>query len=142
MFGFSGLNDDELRRWAADGHPISMVAVFVHVEARLTVADGDLLIFTEDQFPVLDLAAELVRWTRTPGSDRGDLVCDDFGLTDPGAVRIVRSGTQWRVGSVFAPETWSRPVTTEEVDQLITGFATELVGACKEQLGISVTGLT
>ncbi|MFI9230510.1 DUF7878 domain-containing protein [Streptomyces rimosus] len=90
---------------AHDGH------LLVDIEADLVIRDGDRVVLAEKLFPVAELAHALAGWLQRPGGEHGDFVFDSMSCAEPGAVRMVESAEGWRVGSVFAPDAWTSPVT-------------------------------
>lgn len=81
---------------AGDGTP---GVLLVDIEADLVIRDSAQVVFTEGLFPVAELAPALVGWLHRPDGERGDFEFDWMSYAELGAVRIVRSGEVWRVGS-------------------------------------------
>jgi hypothetical protein len=111
------------------------------VEAHLCVTDDGQVIFAEAEFPVVELAGDLHAWMRTDEHDRDEYAFGDSGFPEAGAVRIARAGGGWRIGSLFEPNSWSSALTTRQLDHAITVFVTEVIEACRAQLGIDVAEL-
>jgi hypothetical protein len=81
-------------------------------------------------FPVAELARDLVGWLYQPDGERGDFEFDSMSYAELGAVRITGTLEGWRVGSVFAPDTWTAPVAW---DVLVTEVG-QFVGALREDV--------
>ncbi len=101
---------------AHDGH------LLVDIEADLVVRDGDQVVLAEKLFPVAELAHALVGWLHRPDAERGDFVFDSMSCAEPGVVRMVESAEGWRVGSVFAPDAWTSPVSWDALAAQVGRF--------------------
>ncbi|MFC4079399.1 DUF7878 domain-containing protein [Amycolatopsis samaneae] len=143
MFTFDALHDTDLRRYRAVG-PYTPAEIWIHVEASFTLVDAGDVVYSETDFPVVALATDLHRWTRRPQRDRDTYLFDDRyhnGFTEDGAVRIVAADAGWRVGSVFAPDTWTRAISTEQLDHAVAEFVSQVIHACRTQLGLDVADM-
>ena len=61
--------------------------VLVAVDADFTLVDGDLVVYEEPSFPVVELAWSLLRWVHQP--DRGDFVFESMSFEEVGRSRCV-----------------------------------------------------
>lgn len=92
-FRLSRLNSGQLEL----KHPAD---AYIGVTGRLElVADGKT-IYDEDDFPVLELGAELGDWLRTGLGQGCDFIFDSMSTPESGWIWIRRFGTGWRVGSL------------------------------------------
>lgn len=94
--------------------------VLVGVDADFRLVDGDLVIYEEPSFPVVELAWSLLRWENE--QDRGEFVFDSMSFEELGAVTVRRAGEGWAFGSVFAPGVVSRTVSWREVERCVLEF--------------------
>ncbi|MEV5380951.1 hypothetical protein AB0L26_34075 [Streptomyces nondiastaticus] len=104
------------------------------IEAELTCWDGDEALWTEEQFPVAELAHSLALRLRSPDAGARDFALDSVSA-DPGLVRIARSEDGWSVGFLFAPGVWSTPVAWED----LVAAAGQFVHAVRE--GVASIGI-
>ncbi|GAA1100080.1 hypothetical protein [Kitasatospora arboriphila] len=104
-----GSPDLARRGLTADSAPVEVL--LVDIEADLVISDDGRTVWNEDGFPVAELARALSLWLRLPDGERRDFAFDSMSYDVPGAVRITATEGGWRVGSVFAPDTWGSPTT-------------------------------
>ncbi|MFD7454129.1 hypothetical protein [Kitasatospora sp. NPDC059827] len=102
-----GAPDLARRGLTAGSAPVEVL--LVDIEADLVISDASLTVWSEDKFPVAELARALSLWLRLPDGERGNFTFDSMSYEVPGAVQIMATDEVWRVGSVFAPDTWSSP---------------------------------
>ncbi|TJZ57515.1 hypothetical protein FCH28_06100 [Streptomyces piniterrae] len=110
-----------------------MAELLLSLEADLTISDDDHEIFSESDFPVAELAFHLSTWLNTAGES------DDFELdsmsADPGLVRIVKHQDGWVVGSIFEPDSWTRPVDRQTLEAEVGNFVKSV------RMGLSTIGI-
>ncbi|WP_232795062.1 hypothetical protein [Kitasatospora sp. NRRL B-11411] len=102
-----GLSDLARRGLTAQEAPLAVL--LLDVEAELSVWDRGRPVWSEEAFPVAELAYHLARWVRGPAGGRGDFGLDS-AQAESGLVRVVGCDGGWRVGSVLAPGVWTSPV--------------------------------
>ncbi|MFE3587458.1 hypothetical protein ACFXOY_08025 [Streptomyces niveus] len=111
---------------ASDLKGSTVADYLVSIEASLKVVDGSDVIYQEPYFPVAELARELARWVLLGEKRAPDFVFASLSFEEPGAVRILRSGAGWTVGSMFTPETRSSLISWDELAAHIDDFVTNV----------------
>ncbi|MFC1436667.1 hypothetical protein ABUW04_00215 [Streptacidiphilus sp. N1-10] len=106
------------------------------IEADLAISDNSRTVWSEDQFPVAELASALSLWLRLPDGERGNFTFDSMSYDVPGAVHITATDEGWRVGSVFATDAPSSPATWESLAPNLVEFI-EVVRDGVTALGIN-----
>jgi hypothetical protein len=93
------------------------------IEAELSLWEEGRVVWSEEAFPVAELAYHLVLWLQSPDAGQEDFELDSM-QADPGLLRIVSSDEGWRIGSAFTPESWTAPVAWDvlvaEIKQFVT----------------------
>ena len=110
---YDRLNTEDLR---GTTHTDYLVAI----DARFRLADGEVPIYDEPGFPVVELARSLLIWLSDPGRD--DFEFDSMAYEDVGAITVRQVATGWEFGSVFASDVVTAPVDWEEVDRCCRSF--------------------
>ncbi|MGW1073511.1 DUF7878 domain-containing protein [Streptomyces sp. NPDC002537] len=109
-----GAPDIPLRGLTPESAPLTVL--LLDIEADLDI-EG---VWTEGDFPVAELAYRLVYWLRDGG--QRDFEFDSMTYADTGVVRIVSSDGGWRVGSVYAPDKWTEPLSWDALVAEIRQF--------------------
>ena len=120
---------------AADLHASTLADLLVNIEADLEVMDHDEVVYSERAFPVAELARELVRWKASAPIPFDDFVFHSMSFDEVGSIRILEGRLGWIVGSVFAPDKKSKPLSWADLASEIDEFV-ERVRAGVESLGI------
>ena len=123
-----GAPDLARRGLTADSAPLAVL--LLDIEADFVISDDDVVVWSEDEFPVAELARALSFWLDLPEGVRGWFTFDSMAYDVPGAVRIVAREEDWRVGSVFAPDIWSSPVAWASLRKDLAAF----VDAVRDQV--------
>ncbi|MFG2227393.1 hypothetical protein [Streptomyces sp. NPDC048644] len=89
----------------------TLAELLLSLEGDLTLSDGGRDVFAEAGFPVAELAYRVNAWLTTAGPSEGFVL--DSMSADPGLLRIVERDGGWVVGSIFEPDSWTRPVGRE-----------------------------
>lgn len=121
-----GAPDLARRGLTAGSAPVEVL--LVDIEADLVVSDNGLAVWSEDRFPVAELARALSLWLGLPDGARGNFVFDSMSYDVAGAVQIIATDEGWRVGSVFAPGTWSSPATWASLAPDLVAFVEAVRG--------------
>jgi hypothetical protein len=85
---------------------------------------------------VAELARELGRWVALGEEQAPDFLFESLSFEEPGAVRILGSGSGWTVGSIFTPDVNSSPISWDEIVACVNEFVTSVRRDVLE-LGIS-----
>src|SRR5689334_2396034 len=110
---YDRLNTDSLR---GATHTDYLIAT----DAQFRLADGDVPIYDEPGFPVVELARSLLSWLSDPGRD--DFEFDSMSYEDVGAVTVRKTAAGWEFGSVFASDVVTAPVDWAEVVRCCQSF--------------------
>ncbi|MFJ1841403.1 MULTISPECIES: hypothetical protein [unclassified Streptomyces] len=121
---------------ASDLRGSTIADYLVNIEASIEVVDGCDVIYKEPYFPVAELARDLARWVSLGERKAPDFLFASLSFEEPGAIRILGSGSGWTVGSIFTPEVKSSPVSWENLTACINEFVTDIRRDVLE-LGIS-----
>ncbi|WP_456302593.1 DUF7878 domain-containing protein [Streptomyces tendae] len=95
---------------ARDLNGSTVADYLINIEAHFKVIDGSGTIYSESDFPVAELARELIRWVSVGESEATDFSFLSISFEEPGAVTVTRGPEGWSVGSMFTPEMKSEPV--------------------------------
>lgn len=95
--------------------------LLLDIEAELSVWEQGQVVWSEQEFPVAELAYHLALWLQGPMAGREDFELDSM-QAEEGMIRIVRSDDGWRVGSTLTPDFWTSPVTREALVTAIKEF--------------------
>ncbi|MGW6559588.1 DUF7878 domain-containing protein [Streptomyces hydrogenans] len=129
-----GAPDLPRRGLTASSAPLEIL--LVDIEADLMISDNGRIVWSEEAFPVAELAYGLARWLHLADHIREDFTFDS-SYDEPGAVRIVATDEGWRVGSVFAADAQSSPVPWESLVPDLLAFI-EDVRAGVGTLGVNL----
>ncbi|WP_371551515.1 hypothetical protein OG266_43940 [Streptomyces sp. NBC_00554] len=114
-----GLSDLSRRGLAPQEAPLEVL--LLDIEAELSIREDGRVVWSEEAFPVAELAYHLSLWLQCPDAGRADFELDSM-QADPGLIRIVHSGEGWRIGSIFTPNFWTSPIPWDglvaEIEQL------------------------
>lgn len=114
-----GLSDLSRRGLTPQEAPLEVL--LLDIEAELSIWEDGRAVWSEEAFPVAELAYHLALWRQSPDADREDFELDSM-QADPGLIRIVGSDEGWRVGSIFAPDFWTGPVAWDVLVAAIEQF--------------------
>ncbi|MFE5795055.1 hypothetical protein ACFQ8C_21120 [Streptomyces sp. NPDC056503] len=114
-----GVPDLPRRGLAASSAPLEIL--LVDIEADLVISDNGRTVWSEEAVQVAELAYDLSRWLHLGDRIRGDFTFES-SYDEPGAVQIVATDEGWRVGSAFAADTQSSPVTWESLVAALVAF--------------------
>ncbi|MFC0844714.1 hypothetical protein ACFH04_13500 [Streptomyces noboritoensis] len=103
-----GLSDMPRRGLTAQEAPLAVL--LLDIDAELSIWEQGREVWSEDAFPVAELAYHLALWLQSPAAGHADFELDSM-QADEGLIRIVSSDEGWRVGSIFTPNFWTSPVT-------------------------------
>ena len=84
--------------------------LLLDIEAQLSIWEDGRAVWSEEAFPVAELAHHLALWLQSPDAGRDDFELDSMQAA-AGLIRIVRSDEGWLVGSHFTPDFWTVPVS-------------------------------
>jgi hypothetical protein len=100
-----GLSDLPRRGLTPQKAPLEML--LLDIEAELSMWEQGREVWSEEAFPVAELAYHLVLWLLSPAAGYEDFELDSM-QAEKGLIRIVRSDQGWRVGSRFT-DFWPAP---------------------------------
>ncbi|MFJ1611086.1 hypothetical protein ACIOHS_48630 [Streptomyces sp. NPDC088253] len=95
--------------------------LLLDIEAELSIWEQGRVVWSEEAFPVAELAYHLALWLQSPAAGHEDFELDSM-QADPGLIRIVHSDDDWRIGSIFTPDFWTSPVAWEVLVKEIKQF--------------------
>ncbi|NYV73502.1 hypothetical protein HW445_04040 [Streptomyces sp. UH6] len=95
--------------------------LLLDIEAELSILEEGRVVWSEEAFPVAELAYELALWLRSPAAGRESFELDSM-QADAGLIRIVGSAEGWRIGSNFTPHFWTSPVAWDALVAEIKRF--------------------
>ncbi|MFF5443399.1 hypothetical protein [Streptomyces achromogenes] len=105
-----GLSDMPRRGLTPQEAPLEVL--LLDIEAELSIWEQGREVWSEDAFPVAELAYHLALWLPSPAAGHEDFELDSM-QAEEGLIRIVGSDEGWRVGSIFTPDFWTAPVAWE-----------------------------
>ncbi|MEV5570535.1 hypothetical protein AB0L06_10810 [Spirillospora sp. NPDC052269] len=115
--------------------------IMCHVEAEVKIFERDDTIFAEQDVPVVLLATELAAWRRVAERLRSDYRSSDLQGLEEGAVLIRSDGERWCLGSVFAPDGWTRPMSGGDLAALVDSFVQQVISRSRVELGLDLAPL-
>lgn len=104
---YDHLNADELSG-------ITQADYLIGLDANLRVVDGDVTIFDEPGFPVVELARSLRIWLETP--KRGDFEFASMSFEEIGSIAFRQTAAGWRFDSAFEPDASTATTTWAAVE--------------------------
>ncbi|MFD6294328.1 hypothetical protein ACFWFU_05920 [Streptomyces sp. NPDC060235] len=114
-----GLSD--LPRRGLTPHEAPLEVLLLDIEAELSIWEDRRVVWSEEAFPVAELAYHLALWLQSP--DAGEVGFElDSMQADPGLIRIAHSDEGWRIGSIFTPDFWTTPVAWDVLVGAIEQF--------------------
>ncbi|GIJ00421.1 hypothetical protein CLV28_0272 [Sediminihabitans luteus] len=113
MISYGAFNADDLC-----GDTLS--EYLVSVEADLRIEDGGTQVYSELDFPVAELARNLLAWLKSPHQD--DFLFKSESFEEVGSVKICRVEGKWTIGSVYYPDCVSRPTDWGTVEDACRAF--------------------
>ncbi|GGU46966.1 hypothetical protein [Streptomyces coeruleorubidus] len=109
-----GLSDLPRRGLAPREAPLEVL--LLDIEAELTIWEEGKLVWSEEAFPVAELAYHLALWLQNPAAGQEGFELDSM-QADAGLIRIVGSDEGWQIGSNFTPVFWTSPVAWDVLEQ-------------------------
>ena len=94
LITYDVLNSSDLRGTTPADYLVSL-------EATLRILDGEVKVYEEPAFPVVELARSLRSWLDDP--ERSDFEFESMSFEELGSVAIQRSSCWWVISSVFEP---------------------------------------
>lgn len=110
---YEGLKSDELQG-------IEQADYLVALDADFQIREGDVTLYREPAFPVVELARSLLIWLDNPR--RGAFRFESMSFEELGSVQVRRTPGGWVFGSIFAPHSSSSPVDWSEVERCSREF--------------------
>ncbi|MFH8411154.1 hypothetical protein ACH4FX_41250 [Streptomyces sp. NPDC018019] len=107
-----GLSDLPRRGITPQEAPLDVL--LLGIEADLSIWEDGQVVWSEEAFPVAELAYHVALWLRSPDAGREDFELDSM-QADPGLIRITGSDGGWRIGSTYTPDFWTSPVTWDDL---------------------------
>ncbi|MER5527234.1 hypothetical protein ABT075_22000 [Streptomyces sp. NPDC002677] len=95
--------------------------LLLDIEAELSIWEQGRAVWSEEQFPVAELAYHLALWLQSPDAGHEDFELDSM-QAEEGAIRIVNSGQGWQIGSILMPAFWTTPVSWDVLVSEIKNF--------------------
>ncbi|CAL9280168.1 DUF7878 domain-containing protein [Streptomyces sp. SudanB182_2057] len=114
-----GLSDLPQRGLTPQEAPLEVL--LLDIEAEFSIWEQGRVVWSEEAFPVTELAYDLALWLQRPTAGEEDFQLDSM-QAEEGLIRIVNSVDGWRVGSVFTPDFWTAPVTWDVLVAAIEQF--------------------
>jgi hypothetical protein len=102
-----GLSDLPRRGLTPQEAPLEVL--LLDIEAELSIWEQGRKVWSEEAFPVAELAYHLALWLQSPSAGHKDFELDSIQAVE-GLIRVVHSDEGWRIGSVFTPDFWTSPV--------------------------------
>lgn len=102
-----GLSD--LPRRGLAPHEAPPEVLLLDIEAELSIREEGRAVWSEEAFPVAELAHHLTLWLQSPAAGQEGFEFDSM-QADAGLIRILGSDGGWRIGSNFTPDFWTSPV--------------------------------
>ncbi|MEV3969852.1 hypothetical protein AB0K68_17135 [Streptomyces sp. NPDC050698] len=127
-----GLSDLPRRGLTPQEAPLEVL--LLDIEAELSIWEQGREVWSEEAFPVAELAYHLALWFQSPAAGHEDFELDSMQAGE-GMIRIVHSDEGWRVGSIFTPDFWTPPLAWDVLVAEIKRFD----GAVRE--GIAGMGI-
>jgi len=113
--------------------------VFVGVTGRLEIDADGRSVYVEEEFPVVELAADLWRWIAVGLEAGRDFEFDSMSTPEPGWVWIRRTDSGWRVGSLHQERPDLVVRSGAEVRAAVESFIDSVKAAAIENLETDVT---
>jgi hypothetical protein len=109
------------------------------VSARFEINADETVLYVEDDFPVVEFAAELTDWVRSDFESGKDFEFDSMSTAETGWVWIRRNASGWRVGSLHQDR--ADPVVRSdlEIRTAAAAFIESLKGSAAKQFGTDLT---
>jgi hypothetical protein len=83
--------------------------LLLDIEAELSIWEQGREVWSEEAFPVAELAYYLALWLQSPAAGHENFELDSM-QAEKGMIGIVHSDEGWRVGSILTPDFWTSPV--------------------------------
>lgn len=105
--------------------------VFIGVTGRFEITADGTTVYAEDDFPVVELAAELGDWLRSGLGARRDFEFDSMSMAEAGWVWIRHTGSGWRVGSLHQEQPDLTVRGESEIQTAVEGFIASVKAAAR-----------
>ncbi|MFF6914312.1 hypothetical protein [Streptomyces sp. NPDC012466] len=102
-----GLSDLPRRGLTLQEAPLEVL--LLDIEAELSIWEQGREVWSEEAFPVAELAYYLALWLQSPAVGHENFELDSM-QAEKGMIGIVHSDEGWRVGSILTPDFWTSPV--------------------------------
>ncbi|WP_259370992.1 MULTISPECIES: hypothetical protein [Streptomyces] len=109
LFVCSNFGLSDLPRRGLTPQEAPLAALLLDIEAELSVWEQGRKAWSEEAFPVAELAYHLALWLQSPTAGHEDFELDSMQAEER-LIRIVSSDGGWRMGSIFTPDLWTSPV--------------------------------
>lgn len=118
--------------------PAEKADVYIGVTADLSILVDGRVVYSEEDFPVIELASALLDWCRSPSDRRVDFEFDSMSTPERGWVWIRLAGPGWRVGSLHQEYPAMTEFRADEICAAANAFAARLVAGGLERLGVDL----
>jgi hypothetical protein len=98
-----------------------LAVLLLDIEAGLSIWEQGRAVWSEEQFPVAELAYHLALWLQSPAAGHEDFELDSM-QAEEGLIRIVHSEQGWRIGSILTLGFWTTPVSGDVLVSEIRHF--------------------
>jgi hypothetical protein len=107
--------------------------VLLGLVADFSITIGDRLLYREVDFPVVELAAGLLRWLEQRPEPGDDFEWESMETEEPGWVWVRSVGDGWRIGSIHQEYPELRSFSMTELQWAITDFVSRLSATALEE---------
>jgi hypothetical protein len=112
--------------------------VLLGLVAEFSITIGDRLLYREVDFPVVELAASLLRWLDLRPEPGDDFEWESMETEEPGWVWVRSAGDGWRIGSIHQEYPEPRILSMTELQWAITDFVGRLSAKALEEQRIDL----
>ena len=119
-------------------HPSTDDELLLRIVAILSIECDGEAIYSEPEFPVVELASALNAWLSIPERTRPDFSFESMEAAERGLVWIRSGADGWRVGSARQLRGMTKAVSLGEVDFAIRRYLRDVASQAKG-LGCDVT---
>ena len=114
----------------------------LNVVADFKLVVGQRIIFSEANFPIIELAIQLDRWLGSVTESHTEFVYTSLESGIIGIIRVAPGVEGWHVGSVFAEFADSTPFPLEEVVTAARSYITAVEEAVLAEYGFRPSEIT
>jgi hypothetical protein len=112
--------------------------VLLGLVADFSITVGDRLLYREVDFPVIELAAGLLRWLDQRPEPGDDFEWESMETEEPGWVWVRSAGDGWHIGSIHQEYPEPRSFSMTELRWAIADFVSRLSMKALEEQGIDL----